>query len=127
MRSKRITRTMVTALASVTIAGVAVAPSASGMPIDTPGTGSVQSDPAPPPSSIAASAADEYSAMRAAAAAPADAGTVAQTAAAEPVGAEGVDLPSAAIGAAGAGLVVLVAGALVWRRPATRRHRTASA
>ena len=92
MRSKRITRTMVTALASVTIAGVAVAPSASGMPIDTPGTGSVQSAPAPPPSSIAASAADEYSAMRAAAAAPADAGTVAQTAAAEPVGAEGVDL-----------------------------------
>jgi hypothetical protein len=42
----------------------------------------------------------------------------------------GFDVSSAAIGAAaGTGLliVVLAAGGLAWRRPTTRRHRTAGA
>ena len=41
-------------------------------------------------------------------------------------GGGGFDLPSAAIGAAGAGFVLLAAGALMWRRPETRGHRPAS-
>jgi hypothetical protein len=124
MGTTTIKRTMITALA----AGAAGAPAAWGMSPNTLATGDPVY-PAPPPSSMAMSAADEYAELRAAAAAghreiqgtqPA----VDEPAVAEAVSSGGLDVPSAAIGGAGMGLVViLAAGALAWRRP----ERTARA
>ena len=105
MGTIKIKRTMITALAGAVVAGAAGAPAAWGMPADPLGAPASTGDPAPPPSSIAASAADDYSTGSSG----------------------GFDASSAAIGAAGTGLiVVLAAGGLAWRRPATRTHRTAN-
>ena len=76
-----------------------------------------QSDVAPPPSSIAASADEEYQSLRAAAQ---------QPEVDEPSEPSGFDLASAAIGAAAAaGLSIVLMAALVNRRPADRRPASA--
>jgi hypothetical protein len=78
---------------------------------------SAQPTVAPPPSSIAVSAQDEYESLRAAAQQP----SVDEQS--EP---SGFDLASAAIGAAvAAGLAIVLAGALGMRRPAGGRAASA--
>ena len=124
MGTKRISRITIAALL---VAATTAAPAA-GMPIDPLGSPSASGIPAPPPSSIAQSAADEYNAMRQAAAA--EAGTkstesaTVSTAPAATGG--GFDVPSAAIGAAAAGLVALLAAGALMRRPELR-HRAVKA
>lgn len=101
-------RTMATALSGAAIAGTLGAPAASAMPIDPAGASGEPGNTqiiAPTPRSSTPSAAQ----------ATPDAG---------------FDLSSPAIGAAaGTGLliVVLAAGGLDWRRPATRGHGAAGA
>ena len=121
MGTKRIRRITIAALL---VAATTAAPAA-GMPIDPLGSPSASGIPAPPPSSIAQSAADEYNAMRLAAAA--DAGTESATVSTAPAATSGgFDLPSAAIGAAAAGLVALLAAGALMRRPELR-HRAVKA
>jgi len=121
MGTKRIRRITIAALL---VAATTAAPAA-GMPIDPLGSPSASGIPAPPPSSIAQSAADEYNAMRLAAAA--DAGTESATVSTAPAATGGgFDLPSAAIGAAAAGLVALLAAGALMRRPELR-HRAVKA
>jgi len=123
MGTKRIRRITIAALL---VAATTAAPAA-GMPIDPLGSPSASGIPAPPPSSIAQSAADEYNAMRLAAAADADAGTESATVSTAPAATGGgFDLPSAAIGAAAAGLVALLAAGALMRRPELR-HRAVKA
>jgi hypothetical protein len=98
MRTTTVKRTIATALSGVAIAGIPGAPAASAMPPTEPG--STSGDP----------------------------GTteiVAPTPRANPTPDAGLDLSSAAIGAAsGSGLliVVLAAGGLAWRRSVARPH-----
>ena len=121
MGTKRIRRITIAALL---VAATTAAPAA-GMPIDPLGSPGASGIPAPPPSSIAQSAADEYNAMRLAAAA--DAGTESATVSTAPAATGGgFDLPSAAIGAAAAGLVALLAAGALMRRPELR-HRAVKA
>ncbi len=103
MGTKRIRRTTITAL----IVAAATAAPAAGMPIDPLGSPSTSGIPAPPPSSIAESAAEEYSEIRAQAAETmraAEAEAAAASTAPATVTDGGFDVPSAAIGAAAAGL-----------------------
>ena len=126
----QIKRTTATALAGALLAASAGAPAALGMPIDLRGEASRSVDPAPPPSLMALSAAEEYADLRGEAAASHDDPIeIGSPAAAEPVTPDGFDVPSAAIGAAGTGLIVVVlaAGGLVWRRQDVHRQRAASA
>ena len=107
MLTTTIKRTIATALSGAAIAGAAGAPAASAMPIDPVGASGEPGDAivAPTPRSNA-------------------------PAAAEATPDAGLDLSSAAIGAAsGTGLliVVLAAGGLAWRRPITRPHRATRA
>ena len=107
MLSTTIKRTLATTLSGATIAATIAAPAASAMPIDplrAPGEPGDTQIVAPTPRSSA-------------------------PAAVETAPDAGFDLPSAAIGAAGTGLliVVLAAGGLAWRRPNTQPHRTAGA
>ena len=106
MLSTTIKRTLATTLSGAAIAGTLGAPAASAMPIDPVGaTGEPSAVPIVPSPRSSAPAAVETTP---------DAG---------------LDLASAAIGAAGTGLliVVLAAGGLAWRRPNTQPHRTAGA
>jgi hypothetical protein len=102
MLSTTIQRTIATTLSGAAIAGTIGAPTATAMPIDPVGATGVPGDVpiVTPPSRSSVPAAVET--------AP-DAG---------------FDLASAAIGAAGTGLliVVLTAGGLAWRPAMTRRH-----
>jgi hypothetical protein len=108
MLTTTVKRTIATALSGAAIAGIAGAPAASAMPPTEPVGAS--SDPgtaqlvAPTPPSNAPSAAE---------------------ATPDP----GLDLSSAAIGAAtGTGLlIVILAGGLAWRRPIARPHRATRA
>jgi hypothetical protein len=108
MLSTTIKRTIATTLSGAAIAGTVGAPVASAMPIDPLGAPGKSNDVpivVPSPRSSA-------------------------PAAVETAPDAGVDLSSAAIGAAaGTGLliVVLAAGGLAWRRPITRPHGTAGA
>ena len=108
MLSTTAKRTLATALSAAAIAGTIGTPAASAMPIDplqTPGEASDAQIVSPAPGSNG-------------------------PAAAETTPEAGFDVSSAAIGAAaGTGLliVVLATGGLAWRRPTTRRHRTARA
>jgi hypothetical protein len=116
-----IKRTLATALAGAVV-GTAGATPAWGMPADPLRAPGDAPSVAPPPSSIAASAAEEYEILRM----PGYQDAPVPEPAAGP--SEGFDLPSAAIGAAGTGLIiVLAAGGLAWRRPLTRRHGAARA
>jgi hypothetical protein len=107
MLSTTVKRTMATALSGAAIAATIGVPAASASPIDAVGAPSAPSDvailPPTPRSNV-----------------PAAAETAPDT---------GFDLSSAAIGAAGTGLlvVVLAAGGLAWRRPITRGHDPAGA
>jgi Tumour necrosis factor receptor stn_TNFRSF12A_TNFR domain len=107
MLSTTVKRTMATALSGAAIAATIGVPAASASPIDAGGAPSAPSDvailPPTPRSNV-----------------PAAAETAPDT---------GFDLSSAAIGAAGTGLlvVVLAAGGLAWRRPITRGHDPAGA
>jgi hypothetical protein len=111
-------KAMATAVAGAAIAtslGPSAAPAA-------PGESGGTLCPAPPPSLMAASAADEYEQMRA------------ECASTQPVPDEasasaGFDVPSAAIGAAagtGVLVVLLAAGGIVRRGSQTGRHRPAN-
>ena len=97
------------------------------MPIDPLGSSSASGIPAPPPSSIAESAGTEYSAVREQAAETTPGTEAAATITSATVTDGGFDVPSAAIGAAAMGLLALLAAGALTRRPATRRHRPASA
>jgi hypothetical protein len=103
MRTTTARRTVATALSSAAIAGIAGAPPASAMP------------PAEP-----AGAAGELGITE----------IVAPTPAANPMPDAGLDLSSAAIGAAsGTGLLIVIlgAGGLAWRRSTPRPHRVTRA
>ena len=118
-------KAMATALAGAAIAtslSPSVAPAAPGGESDAAGTPCV----APPPSLMAASAADEYSRLRAECASLA---STTQPAAGEASALGGFDTPSAAIGAAagtGVLIVLLVTAGIVRRGAQTRRRRPAS-
>ena len=118
MRSTRLN----TALAGLVIAATLAAPAAYAMPIDpvAPAVTREASDVPPPPSSIAASAGQEYEKLRAP-------DTVAsQPVADEPSAPRGFDWVSAAIGAvAAAGVAVVSMATLGMRKPAARRAASA--
>ena len=118
MRSTRLT----TALAGLIVAATLAAPAAYAMPIDpvAPAVTREASDVPPPPSSIAASAGEEYEALRASK-------TVAsQPVADQPSTPSGFDWVSAAIGAvAAAGVAVVSIAALGVRNPSARRAASA--
>jgi hypothetical protein len=105
-----ISKTLVTALVGIALA--ISAPAASAMPMDPNGApGATQEVPQvpPPPSSIAASAADQYEVLRA----PAGSTQVGG----EPASPSGFDWLSAAIGAlAAAGIALVTVAALSTRR-----------
>jgi hypothetical protein len=106
-------------LAGLAVAAMLAAPSAHAMPID-PEQQSGSVSVAPPPSSIAASAGEEYAKLRAP-----DTTVASQPVADEPSAPGGFDLVSAAIGAAAtAGLSLLAIGLVSMRRP-TRRVASA--
>jgi hypothetical protein len=132
MSSLATKRVVATALAGAAIASAIGATPASAAPVEPfmPGaSGNSVDSPRvpPPPSSIAAPAGRAYEELRAPDR-PAAQPTTEPRAVAD--GPSGFDLPSAAIGAAtGAGLimVLLTGGALVRRRPLTRRDGTIGA
>ena len=109
MRSTRLT----TALAGLLVAAALAAPAAHAMPIDpvAPAVTREGSDVPPPPSSIAASAKDQYEVLRM----PVGSTEVAD----DPSSPSGFDWMSAAIGAVAAAGVALVAVAAM-----TTRRRT---
>ena len=118
MRSTRLN----SALAGLVIAGTLAAPAAYAMPIDpvAPAVTREASDVPPPPSSIAASAGQEYEPLRA----PGTSEPVAD----EPAVPDGFDWVSAAIGAvAAAGVAVVSVATLGMRKPAARRAANARA
>jgi len=119
---------MATALTGAAIASSLAMPAASAAPVEQylpSGSGGASDAPcvAPPPSSFAASAAEEYGELRPACATATESRQVVDV----PTAAGGFDLPSAAIGAAsGTGLVIvlLAAGGLARnRRSAARSTR----
>jgi hypothetical protein len=115
-------KAMVTALAGAAIA-TSLGPSAA---LAAPGESAGTLCPAPPPSLMAASAAEEYERMRAECASLASA---TQPVPDEASASDGFDVPSAAIGAAagtGVLVVLLAAGGIVRRGSQTGRHRPAS-
>jgi hypothetical protein len=103
MRTTTVKRTIATALSSAAIAGIAGAPAASAMP----------------PTEPVAASGDPGTTEIVAPSPPADALSAAET-----TPDAGLDLSSAAIGAAtGSGLVILIlAGGLAYRRPIARPH-----
>jgi hypothetical protein len=113
-------RTVATVLAGAALAGAPIA-SAQGS-AGTPGR-----DVPPPPSSIAASAAKDYAKLRQVSAtsdtSPVDVSEDTGTSSSS----GGLDVPSVAIGAGIAGLIVLLlaSGGVAWRRGATARHDAA--
>jgi hypothetical protein len=111
-----------TALAGLVVAATLAAPAAYATPTDpvAPAVTRTAPDVAPPPSSIAASAGQEYEALRAPK-------TVAsQPVADQPSTPSGFDWVSAVIGAiAAAGVAVVFIAALGMRRPAARRAASA--
>ena len=116
MRSTRLN----TALAGLVVAATLAAPAAYAMPIDAvaPAVTREPSYVPPPPSSIAASAGQEYEKLRAPGAS--------QPVVDEPSAPSGFDWVSAAIGAvAAAGVAVVSIAALGMRRPAARRAASA--
>jgi len=133
MASLAMKRAAITALAAASLASAIGASTASARPVEQFAEGSAagsvgSASVPPPPSSIAAPAAQEYEELRSSGTARPNAES--QPVADEPSPATGFDLASAAIGAvSGAGLVVvlLAAGGLARRRPPTRRHGTARA
>ena len=115
MATKRISRTTIAAL----LVAAATAAPAAGMPLDP-----VRTSGSPPPSSIEQPAAPEYNRMRTVddvQLAPAPEAVV--PAARAMVTDGGFDFPSAAIGAAAAGLVALLAAGALLRRTAPRHQR----
>jgi hypothetical protein len=127
MSSLATKRVVATALAGAAIVSSLGAPAVWARPVtgDIPGAaGDVSGSPSVPPrpSSIAASAAEEYKDLRS----PAKSQPVVE----QPSSSDGFDLASAAIGAvAGTGLVIvlLATGGIARRRLPTRRHGAASA
>ena len=124
MGTKRIRRITIAALL---VAATTAAPAA-GMPIDPLGSPSASGIPAPPPSSIAAVGGgrvqrDAPGRGRRGRHESTESATV-STAPAATGG--GFDVPSAAIGAAAAGLVALLAAGALMRRPELR-HRAVKA
>ena len=120
MHSATYRKRLATALAGAALASaLAVSGASAGYgSVGSPGAG----DPvevAPPPSSIAVSAAEEYQYLRSPV-------TAAQAVADEPSEPTGFDLTSAAIGAAAAGgLSLVLMATLGLRRPAARRAASA--
>jgi hypothetical protein len=125
MASMRVKKATATALTGAALAGALCAPGVSAAADESAWT----SMP-PPPSSIAASAGQAYEELRAASQVGDHGTSESQPAVHEGSTASGLDMPSAAIGAAtGAGVVImlLVAGGLARRRPVTREHGTVGA
>lgn len=122
MSSPAIKRVVATALAGAAVASSLGAPAVSARPVagDIPAaTGDVSDSPSVPlpPSSIAASAAEEYEDL--------PASIESRPAVVQPSSSDGFDLASAAIGAvAGTGLVIvlLATGGIARRRLPARRH-----
>jgi hypothetical protein len=114
MRSTRLTTTLI----GMVVAAAFAAPTASAMPID-PVAPSVTTrdvpDVSPPPSSIAASAGEDYEALRA----PAATGESTAVAVDEPSAPAGFDWVSAAIGAVAAAGIALVSLAAIGTRRRT--------
>ena len=143
MSSLALKRAMATALAGASIASATGAATVAAMPDVPPPPSSIAAPAgedyaelrstgyvAPPQSSLAAPAGKEYEDLRAAAQPANPPSQESQPVVDEASPQAGFDLPSAAIGAAvgGALVIALVAAAgLVRRRPLTRRHGTAGA
>jgi hypothetical protein len=116
MHSAAYRKRLATALAGAALASALAVSGASSSygSVGSPGAGGPP-EVAPPPSSIAVSAAEEYQDLRSPA-------TDAQAVADEPSDPAGFDLASAAIGAAAAGgLSLVLMATLRMRRPAARR------
>lgn len=118
-------QTLATAVAGAAMAGAVGAQNAPAMPVDPvhDGYATEQGQVMPPPSSIAAQAAKEYTVLRT----PHDVADFSRAPDPAPAAPQlveatdpsaGFDLSSAAIGAIGAGMIVvaLTAGGLAWRR-----------
>jgi hypothetical protein len=111
-----------TALAGLVVAATLAAPAAYAMPTDpaAPAVTRTAPDVPPPPSSIAASAGQEYEALRA------PKTEASQPVADQPSPPSGFDWVSAAIGAiATAGVAVVSIATLSMRKPAVRRAASA--
>jgi hypothetical protein len=128
-------QTLATAVAGAAMAGAVGAQNAPAMPADPvhDAYATEQGQVMPPPSSIAASAAKEYTVLRtqhdvADTSRAADPGPAPQLVEATDPGV-GFDLSSAAIGAIGTGMIVvaLTAGGLAWRRQTPGPHGSAHA
>lgn len=132
MSSPGTKRAIAAALAGATLAVGATSASAGPMQqnLDQAGDSVGSASVPPPPSSIAAPAGKAYEDLRSTGQTAGLPTSAPQAVVDEPSGPSGFDLPSAALGAAtGAGLVILLltAGALIRRRPLTRRHGTIGA
>jgi hypothetical protein len=106
---------LVTTLMGVAVAAAIAAPTAFAMPIDpvgSPTTAHDASDVPPPPSSIAASAGEDYEALRA----PGGTGEGTVVAVEKPSAPAGFDWVSAAIGAVAAAGIALVSLAAIGTR-----------
>ena len=128
-------RAVATVLAGAAIASALGPPAVSAVPAEQylPDASARPSDSRsvpPPPSSIAASAVEDYEELRSSGAGADRPAPLPQPVINEPSQPGGVDLPSAAIGAVtGAGLLILIvaAGGHTRRRPPTHPHGTAHA